>query len=64
MISAMTPEHPTQPQRRSFLKILGGLSAAVASFPAFASAQAPAPARRAGAKYMGDFAAQIGRVHV
>lgn len=48
------PSHP----RRDFIKTLGGLTAGIAAFPAFASAQhAATPSRRSGAKYMGDFAA-------
>jgi predicted dehydrogenase len=46
----------TLSERRGFLKTLGGLTAALASLPALASAQS-APARKAGAKYMGGFAA-------
>jgi predicted dehydrogenase len=52
----MKPNTTEQQQRRSFLKFLGGITAAVASYPMIGSAQA-APSRRAGAKYMGDFAA-------
>jgi len=52
----MKPNTPDQAQRRSFLKILGGITAAMASYPAIGRAQS-APSRRAGAKYMGDFAA-------
>jgi predicted dehydrogenase len=46
-------------ERRGFLKVLGGLTAAFATAPRAAAGQAPAsaPARRAGAKYMGGFAA-------
>ncbi|MEI6654079.1 MAG: Gfo/Idh/MocA family oxidoreductase [Verrucomicrobiota bacterium] len=51
------PTPPTQTARRDFLKTLGGLSAAMAAFPAFARAQAAGPTRPAKAKYMGDFAA-------
>ena len=46
--------------RRGFLKTLGGLAAAAAawpSFPAVLGAQSSSPARRAGARYRGDFAA-------
>ena len=56
----MTPsEMPSNP-RRSFLRSLGGLTAGIAAFPAFSSAQtgtANTPIRLSGAKYMGDFAA-------
>lgn len=50
----MKPIDPTLNQRRSFLKILGGMTAALAALPSLASGQSSAPARRAGAKYMGD----------
>ena len=53
----MEPTDPTRNPRRSFLKTLGGLTAAIATYPALAGAQVSAPARRAGAKYMGDFVA-------
>lgn len=43
--------------RRNFIKILGGLTASFAALPALASAKATAPARAAGAKYMGGFIA-------
>lgn len=45
--------------RRSFIKILGNLTASLVAYPALASAQSAgaAPSRRSGAKYMGDFAA-------
>ena len=57
------PLSPTQ--RRSFLKLLGGLSATVAALPVFAGGQGSAPVRRAGAKYMGDFAApKLDRVRI
>ena len=51
----MKHRKPTQSGRRSFLRTLGGATAAMAALPALASGQAPP--RRAGAKYMGDFAA-------
>jgi predicted dehydrogenase len=44
-------------ERRSFLKVLGGLTAALAAVPGAASGQGAASARRAGAKYMGDVTA-------
>lgn len=49
---------PTSP-RRGFLKALGGITAGLAAFPAFSSAQGGGntPSRRSGAKYMGGFAA-------
>jgi predicted dehydrogenase len=53
----MKPTKPTQSERRSFLKTLGGLTAAVATLPTLTNAQTSAPARGAGAKYMGDFTA-------
>ena len=53
----MKTKKPTQTERRNFLKTLGGATAAMAALPALAGAQASAPARKAGAKYMGDFAA-------
>lgn len=55
----MNPSDIQQTQRRGFLKALGGLTAGLAALPSIVSAQnAPnAPARAAGAKYMGDFAA-------
>lgn len=43
--------------RRSFIKAIGGFTAAIAGAPMFVNAQAAAPARASGAKYMGDFAA-------
>ncbi len=52
----MKTRRPTQSGRRSFLKTLGGATAAMAALPALASGQAAAP-RKAGASYMGDFAA-------
>jgi predicted dehydrogenase len=52
----MKTRRPSQSGRRSFLKTLGGATAAMAALPALASGQAAAP-RKAGAKYMGDFAA-------
>jgi predicted dehydrogenase len=53
----MKTKKPTQTERRNFLKTLGGATAAMAALPALASGQVPAPSRKAGAKYMGDFAA-------
>jgi len=53
----MTPNLPSATPRRSFIKALGGLTASFAALPTLANAQAPAPPRRAGANYMGDFAA-------
>lgn len=53
----MKTKKPTQAERRNFLKTLGGATAAFATLPVLGSAQASAPARGAGAKYMGDFAA-------
>jgi hypothetical protein len=52
----MKTRRPTQSGRRNFIKTLGGATAAMAALPALASGQAGAP-RKAGAKYMGDFAA-------
>jgi hypothetical protein len=53
----MKTKKPSQTERRNFIKTLGGATAAMAALPALASGQAPAPPRKAGAKYMGDFAA-------
>jgi predicted dehydrogenase len=55
----MNPSQPPGSPRRSFLKILGGLTAGLAALPTFSSAQnqADLPSRRTGAKYMGDFSA-------
>ncbi len=53
----MKTKKPTQTERRNFLKTLGGVTAAMAALPALASGQVPALMRKAGAKYMGDFAA-------
>ncbi len=53
----MKTKKPTQDARRRFLKTLGGATAAFATLPALTGAQSSAPARAAGAKYMGDFAA-------
>jgi predicted dehydrogenase len=50
----MTPIDPHLSERRSFLKMLGGLTAALTTLPAALAGQTPAPARVAGAKYMGD----------
>lgn len=52
----MKTKKPTQSERRDFLKTIGGATAALATIPALAGAQS-APARKAAAKYMGDFAA-------
>src|SRR5688572_2286559 len=63
----MNPSDLPSSPRRGLLKALGGLTAGLASFPAFSSAQ-PAktntstagtdtPSRPAGSKYMGDFIA-------
>jgi len=53
----MTPTDPNLSERRSFLKILGGLTAALTTLPATLAGQGSAPLRVAGAKYMGDFVA-------
>ena len=53
----MKTKKPTQTERRGFLKTLGGATAALATLPVLGSAQGSGPARKAGAKYMGDFAA-------
>jgi predicted dehydrogenase len=53
----MKTRTPSQAERRTFIKTLGGATAAMAALPAFAVEQGPPPPRRAGAKYMGDFAA-------
>lgn len=53
----MKSEPTTSTPRRSFIKTLGGLTAGLASLPTLARAQASAPSRASGAKYMGDFAA-------
>jgi len=53
----MKTRKPTASERRNFLKTLGGATAAMTALPAFASGQAFDPPRKAGAKYMGDFAA-------
>src|SRR3972149_211873 len=55
--AVMSAHPPSHPPRRGFLKPLGGLAAAVTAWPALTSAQTSVPGRRAGAKYMGDFAA-------
>lgn len=57
ILPIMRPTPPSPSARRSFLKALGGLTAALAALPESGSAQTPAPARRAGARYMGAFAA-------
>lgn len=51
----MNSDIPTP--RRNFIKALGGITAGLASIPHLASAQAQTPSPRAGARYMGDFAA-------
>lgn len=43
--------------RRNFIKSIGSITAGLAALPAFANAQTSAPARKADAKYMGDFSA-------
>ena len=53
----MKPKKPGQTERRDFIKTLGGATAAMAALPALAHGQSTAPPRRAGARYMGDFAA-------
>ena len=53
----MKPTDPHMSERRSFLKILGGLTAALTTVPSALAGQGSAPARTAGAKYMGDFVA-------
>jgi predicted dehydrogenase len=59
----MTPESSNINVRRNFLKTIGGFTAGMAALPfaaqaqSAAQAQTGAPSRRAGAKYMGDFAA-------
>jgi len=59
----MKTKKPTRTERRHFLKIVGGATAAMAALPAFGGAQTPA--RRPGAKYMGDFAApKIDKVRI
>jgi predicted dehydrogenase len=52
-MSGSPDTHP----RRSFIKTIGGFTAAIAGAPMFANAQGAAPSRASGAKYMGDFAA-------
>lgn len=52
----MTPIDPNVTERRSFLKKLGGLTAALSALPTVLGAQS-APPRAAGAKYMGGFIA-------
>ena len=52
----MTPHSNTTP-RRTFLKSLGGFTAAAASLPTLAAANAEAPRPSPGANYMGGFAA-------
>lgn len=56
----MNPSDIQSHPRRDFLRSLGGLTAGLAAFPAFASAKTSlgsTSARRSGGKYMGDFAA-------
>jgi len=55
----MNPTAISSNPRRGFLKALGGITAGLAAFPRFASAQTGAspPSRRTDAKYMGDFSA-------
>ena len=48
---------PDSNPRRSFIKAIGGFTAAIAGAPLLVNAQTAAPARATGAKYMGDFAA-------
>lgn len=51
-------DHSVTPNpRRNFIKALGGLTAGLAALPTLAHAQAAAPKRLSGAKYMGGFAA-------
>jgi predicted dehydrogenase len=64
----MNPSEILSKPRRDFLKSLGSLTAGIATFSAFSSAQGAsvdAPARGVGAKYMGDFIApKLDRVKV
>jgi len=61
----MKPKQPGRNERRGFLKSLGGATAGLAALPTLASGQATAPPRRAGARYMGGFAApKIEKVRV
>jgi predicted dehydrogenase len=63
----MNPSDLPSSPRRGFLKALGGITAGLASFPAFSSAQpsgvntstagTDTPSRPSGSKYMGDFVA-------
>ncbi|MFZ9938254.1 MAG: Gfo/Idh/MocA family protein [Luteolibacter sp.] len=53
----MTPDADRLNPRRNFIKALGGLTAGLAALPSLASAQAAAPTRPSGAKYMGGYAA-------
>jgi predicted dehydrogenase len=53
----MKSNKTTRSQRRSFLKTLGGLTAAMATLPTLTHTQASAPAGGSGGKYMGDFVA-------
>ena len=53
----MIPNSSKTTPRRDFIKVLGGLTASFAALPAMASAKSSAPARAAGAKYMGGFIA-------
>lgn len=53
----MKTRKPSQNERRGFIKSLSGVTGAMAALPALAGAQSSMPPRRAGAKYMGDFAA-------
>jgi predicted dehydrogenase len=48
---------PDSNPRRSFIKAIGGFTAAIAGAPMLVNAQTAAPARASGAQYMGDFAA-------
>lgn len=53
----MTPDSQNSTPRRKFIKSIGGIAAGIAALPAFVNAQGEAPARKAGAKYMGGFVA-------
>ena len=53
----MSTQNPDPCPRRGFIKTLGGLAVGLSALPSLAASAGSAPARRAGSKYMGGFAA-------
>ena len=60
----MTTKKPNQTARRNFLKTLGGAAAAARHCRPSSAAQSSAPARKAGAKYMGTSPRRAHKVRI